>query len=184
MNIRIQYVLMVSEYLEGFDSVNRRQTMFIIDNLVSGIIFILGLFYIFYLKEVVWTVIGIVFCVLGIITISKPLRPVRLMIRSQFLKSNKARSEQKITFSNDGLDYEIENARSRIDWKYYEYFLEAPRTLVLIHEKRQYSVIPKRAFTDGDLSEIVAYLKDRYKDSPSPSWLRRSTSESAPKIIS
>lgn len=58
------------------------------------------------------------------------------------------RASTTFTFSEDGLHFVMGRVESRLDWKYYQRFLETSDAFILVYAKKAISLFPKRAFAD------------------------------------
>ena len=67
---------------------------------------------------------------------------------------------QKLFISHDKMRYEREDISSEIGWSYYKGFIETPNTVLLLYGKRNYSVIPKAAFSEGELEKFISLLQE------------------------
>ena len=67
---------------------------------------------------------------------------------------------QKLFISHDKMRYKREDISSEIEWSYYKGFIETPNTVLLLYGKRYYSVIPKAAFSEGELKKFLLLLQE------------------------
>ena len=67
---------------------------------------------------------------------------------------------QKLFISHDKMRYKREDISSEIEWSYYKGFIETPNTVLLLYGKRYYSVIPKAAFSEGELKKFISLLQE------------------------
>ena len=58
----------------------------------------------------------------------------------------------------------LKDIKSDIDWNYYKDFIETPNTVLLLYGKKQYSVIPKKAFDNTELGNFILLLKNKFQN--------------------
>ena len=76
------------------------------------------------------------------------LRP--LQIRFFFSRNPKLAERYHLTFSDSGIDFRTTSLESKIAWTHYTRLLENQALILLLYGTRMYTVIPKRAFIDGE----------------------------------
>jgi hypothetical protein len=161
MEISINYQMTKEEYLEGYDEYLKTTWHYWIDMFISVLILIYGI-YLLFLGTPIF-IFGLVIIIISLATFIKQFRISRLIIGNQFSRSLKAKTQQYIEFKENGLTYKIENVISEIKWDYYGRVLFTKNTIVLIYDKRGFSVIPIRAFKENDYQIIKEFLENRIK---------------------
>jgi hypothetical protein len=86
-----------------------------------------------------------------------------------YRRTDKYRQNQKVSFSDAGLAYTLQDVKSEIAWTYYAWFTETPRTFVLYRDKLQWSVFPKSAFGAEGLATVAALLREKLPERINPS---------------
>ncbi len=72
-----------------------------------------------------------------------------LQIRFFFNRNPKFLEKYHLTFSDSGIDFKTKSLESKIAWTHYTRVLENDLVILLIYGTRMYTVIPRRAFSDG-----------------------------------
>jgi hypothetical protein len=62
----------------------------------------------------------------------------------------KFKDEYRLDFSEEGASFQTEHLNSKLDWSYYNKFLETDKFYLLFYGKAMFSIIPKRAFTSDE----------------------------------
>ena len=79
-----------------------------------------------------------------------------MYLKIQFESDPKYREQQKITFTNKGLQYSTSKVSSNLEWGFYSALLESDSVILLVYSKYQHSIIPKRSFQSAqDLSDFL-----------------------------
>jgi len=90
------------------------------------------------------------------------LSPRPLQIRAFFKRNPKFLETYHLSFSEAGIHFETLSLDSRIAWTHYARVLENDRVILLIYGKRMYTVIPRRAFSDGSQYAALMSLVRRH----------------------
>lgn len=77
---------------------------------------------------------------------ARPLR--RILTRLKWSAEPFYRSEAIFTFTDHEIHFVMGRVESRLDWKYYQGFLETPDSFIFVYAKKAISLFPKRAFAD------------------------------------
>jgi|GEM_PF-6672547 hypothetical protein len=166
-SIEIEYSLSKGDYLEGYSFYGKKSVRRKINIACSIILIAASLVLI--LLSLEWSfdlfnfIIALFFAAAGISELTGIMNIGRIMASVHFNGNEKFRELQKIVFSNDGLDYETRGGRSKIEWSYYNKFLESKNTFILIYGKSLYSIIPKRAFNAVQLEDFKKLLAEKIK---------------------
>lgn len=72
----------------------------------------------------------------------------RLAMRRRWRSEPFYQAPTTFTFSEREIHFVMGRVESRLDWKYYQRFLETPEAFVFVYAKKAISLFPKRAFTD------------------------------------
>jgi hypothetical protein len=163
MDIKIEYILKKSEFLDGFDTYESTQLSFKIDLIISIFLTVVAIYIIFQNAGFSYILLAILFLFVGILTLIPRLRLSRIIVGLQFENNKKSNLKQVIEFSDEGLNYFIENANSRISWDFYSKMIEGKQTIVLIYGNRQYSVLPKSAFTEEQLIQFKEFCSKKLR---------------------
>ena len=154
MDIKIEYILKKSEFLDGYDTYESTQLSFKIDLIISPFLIALAIYIFFQNAGFNYALLAICFILVGIITLVPRLSLSRFILGLRFEKNKKSKLRQVIEFSDEGLSYFIENANSKLSWDFYSKIIEGKKTIVMIYGNRQYSVVPKSAFTEEQLIQF------------------------------
>jgi hypothetical protein len=101
--------------------------------------------------------IGVVCLVLGALVMLMVWVRSRLWRRA-FGKMRKYEDEVSFTFAEGGLTTETIEGSASIGWDFYQWFLDTPDFLLLYADRRSFTVIPKKAFADGESGRRVLTL--------------------------
>ncbi|MGE0103319.1 MAG: YcxB family protein [Blastocatellales bacterium] len=58
------------------------------------------------------------------------------------------RFEHLVTVTDDGLEYQMGETRSNLNWPFYQRMIESPSAFLLVYGNDSFSLLPKRAFSD------------------------------------
>jgi hypothetical protein len=87
---------------------------------------------------------------LGALLIVMALLSDHVLPRVWFRREPKFRDAYTLTFMDEGLDFRTSRLHSLIEWGFYRSLVEGPHTYLLMYGKRQFSAIPKRAFSSPE----------------------------------
>ena len=78
--------------------------------------------------------------------------------RRNFRESKLLANEQTLRWDAEALSFEGAVGSSRIAWPLFHSWLEGPKTLLIFQSRQIYHLLPKRAFSDEALAEIIDHL--------------------------
>ncbi len=103
--------------------------------------------------------VGVFGVVFGFLWFGYMLSAPRLSARRQFRNNPMAQSPITLTASERGLEFQNPHAESKIAWSAYVGWGEAKGVFVILPQPRAYMAIPKRAFSEKQLSEFRDMLR-------------------------
>jgi hypothetical protein len=86
-----------------------------------------------------------------------------LSARSQFRGSPSAKAPITLTATDEGLHFRSQQTDSKVSWSAYVNWVEEKTTFALFPHPRIFIVIPKRAFSAGQLTEFRELLRQKVK---------------------
>lgn len=66
-----------------------------------------------------------------------------------YADSAKLGNEYELTFRHEGIHFKTRDIDSHIDWELYDNWIEDDEFFILYYGKRNFSVVPKRAFSEN-----------------------------------
>jgi hypothetical protein len=97
--------------------------------------------------------------IFGILWFAYMLLAPRLSARRQFGNNPLAQSPITLDVSEQGLEFHNPHAESKVAWSAYVAWGEAKSVFVIMPQPRAYVAIPKRAFSEGQVSEFRDRLR-------------------------
>jgi len=97
--------------------------------------------------------------IFGILWFAYMLLAPRLSARRQFGNNPIAQSPITLDVSEHGLEFHNPHAESKVEWSAYVAWGEAKSVFMIMPQPREYVAIPKRAFSEGQVSEFRDMLR-------------------------
>ncbi len=161
----IEYRLSFEEYSEAASSFRKVNGLGIIRRIMQITTFGLGcicLYLYIEISDIFLLFLSIFLILLSILDFAMIIS--RIVSLTIYRRTNKYNTIQKVRFTSEGLEYNIENAFSKITWTFYEYFFETKLAFVLVYEKSLYSIFPKSAIAEKDIEELRSLLKSHLRE--------------------
>jgi hypothetical protein len=155
--IHIEYRAKLENYFEAakyFARIKKKRNIF--DRIMEIVLILIGIFQIVmgnFLLGIIFIVAGIIFF-LGFLEKSVTYLHFKIYISKLGI--------QKLTISQDKINYMRKDIKSEIEWNYYKGFIETPNTVLLLYGKKYYSVIPKDAFTNEELKRFIGLVSEKF----------------------
>ena len=67
-----------------------------------------------------------------------------------FRRTTKFQEQYRLTFSEEGLEFQSKGVESKLEWRFYTKVFENQRFYFLLYEKDLFTLIPKRVFNNKD----------------------------------
>lgn len=127
------------------------------DILASVASLLAGTYLLRYSETRVWGCVLVVLSVafLGMIGYIKFIVPANIYHAAQ----RKLSSEYWIQFRDDGMQFRYSDIDSSLKWSVFSSWLRDPEFFILYHDGTGCSVIPRRAFADGDDERLAKLLR-------------------------
>ena len=166
-SITIEYLPSIKVHLEAYSFYEKHTTQRKIDKVIASILIFLGFFLIILTIVITnnfyYLLLSLLFILFGLLEFIGILDIGKFITAIRFKKNPKFKYKQKIIFSDSGLHYKTEGIQSKINWNYYNRFLESKNSYILIFGNRLYSVIPKNAFNTNELKLFKNMIEEKIK---------------------
>ena len=157
MQISIKYTGKLEDYYEAEKYFRKKKKTYKIDKIFEILLIILGIYMIFMKNHI----LGGIFIILG--TIFFTGLSEKFVTKIYFTKYIKKRGFQELIFSDEKIIYALNDIKSEMKWDFYNGYIETPNTfLLLYHERKHYSVLPKESFSGNSLEEFRKLLKQKF----------------------
>jgi hypothetical protein len=146
------------EYLRAVNA-HQRTRMHVAADLAFSVIFLACGLWAFSAGGVANFWLGVALC--GIASALPVLAAIFYFVlpRTMIAGYERLRDEYQLTFSNDGVRFRTKGVDSRIDWCFYKSAAVMREFYLLYYSRRQFTVIPKRAFANpADMQALDALL--------------------------
>ena len=141
--ISIRYRLSESEFMTACNAHWSAQRTSILSNVITAaVMFVVGLVMLF----VVFWLASVLFAVGGLLLLITWLRS--LLWRKSFREAKKYNDDILVTINDDTVRVESAGGKSDLDWNFFTWYLDTPEQVLMYVTKRNFSVIPKKAFRD------------------------------------
>ena len=153
MPITLEYQLTAGEFLRGCERLWRARKQGSVVNFSLGVAAIIGGLVV----RPVFDLLG--WCLLavgGVLVLLVVIR--RLLWWRAFKTARKFQHPMEVSFSEDGIGVVTADGRSMLEWTFYSEYLDADDVLILCADKRNFSVIPKRALKSDEASSLADLL--------------------------
>lgn len=165
--ISVSYLPKMADHIEAYSTYQSHTVLGKTDKVVDFLAIIFGLAAIIFAGFNNWNltilIMGTLMLIIGSLHLFGVLDSGKFVAKYQFKSNKKFAEAQNITFNDAGLQYETQGIKSNIQWDFYNSYLESANTFLLIHGKKQYSVIPKNAFKKDDLEAFRRFLIANFK---------------------
>ena len=157
--IYVEYQADIKNYFEAAEYYRKnKMKKNIFDRIMEIFVVLIGI----YMLTIGNFILGIIFVVFGVLLL---LRILEKAVTYLYFKMYIAkRGTQKLFISNEKMRYVLKDIKSDVDWNYYKDFIETPNTVLLLYGKKQYSVIPKKAFDNTELGNFILLLKNKFQN--------------------
>ncbi|MDR3259693.1 MAG: YcxB family protein [Fusobacteriaceae bacterium] len=168
-SIYLEYIPELKDYQEAYSFYDSKSTIRKLDKLVAVFLMIFGIGLLFIIKRhgvsIMYLVLAIIFIVVGFIDFFRIVDPIKMIVSSRFKKDHKFMQLQKLTFTDDGIEYETNDVKSNIAWNYYRNYYESVNIFMLIYGNKlfEYSIIPKDKFDPETLVNFRKLLDKKIK---------------------
>jgi hypothetical protein len=157
--ISIRYRLSEPEFMTACDAHWSAQRTSTLSNVITAaVMFVVGLvtlFFMFWLATVL-------FAVGGLLLLITWLRS--LLWRKLFREAKKYNDDISVTIDDDTVRVESAVGKSDLDWNFFTWYLDTPEHVLLYMTKRNFSVIPKKAFRDTQqVDSFLEVVRKRLK---------------------
>ena len=153
--IKIEYYADIKNYFEAAKYYTKSKIKRnIFDKIMEIFVLLIGIF-MFTIGDFILGMIFVIFSLLFILRIFE--KGVTYLYFKIYISKM---GIQKLFISHDKMRYKREDISSEIEWSYYKGFIETPNTVLLLYGKRYYSVIPKAAFSEGELKKFLLLLQE------------------------
>ena len=149
----------LAEHLAAERLYYRSTFWFKVDKVVAIHLLIFGVFAVVVAGIRWWTVVWFPLAILEWFNLLS-FRP--LLIRFFFKRNPKFLEKYHLTFSDSGIDFKTKSLESKLAWTHYTHVLEGERVTLLIYGPQMYTVIPSRAFLDGEQHDRFRLLVRKY----------------------
>jgi hypothetical protein len=153
--IVVKYFPDVKDHLEAYSFYLKDSILRKISIICAFILIILGSFLgvvsIILRLDIIYTMLSIIFVIFGALELYG-INKFKIMLACK--RDPNFKNEQKIRFTDSGLDYETVGVKSKVEWNYYRSYKESDNTFILIYGKLNYAVIPKSAFCENDIEKF------------------------------
>lgn len=95
----------------------------------------------------------------GALMLSLVLFAVFLLPRMIYSSQPKLKSEYRLRFRDDGIGFQTDEIDAQLKWTMYHSWIRDAEFYILYHEKRDVSVIPRRALKDDEDEDLGALLR-------------------------
>lgn len=164
--ISVSYLPKMADYIEAYTAYKSHTILGKADKVVDFLAIIFGLAAIIFAGFNNWNltilIIGVLMLIISSLHLFGVLDSGKFVAKYHFKSNKKFTETQNIIFNDAGLQYETQGIKSNIRWDFYNSYLESANTFLLIHGKKQYSVIPKNAFKNVDLEDFKRFLKTKF----------------------
>lgn len=143
--IIINFQLDWREYFAATETLRANRYTIAPEKVVGGLLITSGAAW-FFIDNLNLLTIPIFTFGLAIIFGARPLR--QFVTRLKWAGEPFYRSNATFTFVDQEIHFIIGRVESRLDWKYYQGFLETPDSFIFVYAKKAISLFPKRAFAD------------------------------------
>lgn len=82
------------------------------------------------------------------------------LARTQFVKQPSAQGERTASFDSNGVKWQWDGGSSAVEWKTYIRWMEAKNQILLCSSPVQCAIVPKRALSGEQLSELRTLLME------------------------
>jgi hypothetical protein len=165
-SINIEYILDKKTFVQASRYYSMQMHRFLVTIIRPLLTFILGILEIFVSSITNWNQI---FIILGVLLVALSILDISGIIHNFifgiiYKKTAKFHSTQKIIFSDNGLDYTVQDAHSNIYWSYYQSFMESDTSFLLIYGKNEFSVIPKSSIKSTEVESLRKLMQAKLKE--------------------
>ena len=161
--IEIQYKISKELYLEAYTAYDDRTKLRKADKIVSILLLLAGIAFgilnYFGDFKLSYAIFSAALFLLGIAEWFHWTDLGKLIMVIRYKTDDKFKNHQTLKLSNALIEYSTEKITSTIEWSFYQKYLECKNAFLLIYGKRQYSIIPKAAMTEDQLTEFRKMLQ-------------------------
>jgi len=157
-DVKLTFRYLPGEYVRAVNAHQRLSVRLLPDLTIAGILAGAGfLTILFGTDQYFW--LGVLMCGTGLAFCALVIVILVVLPRAMLASKPKLHQEYQLTFSDQGVRFRTDSIDSTIGWSIYERAVEVRNFYLLYWARRQFTVIPKRAFeTSTDMLTFEALL--------------------------
>ena len=147
--IKLTFRYLPGEYVRAVNEHQLSDRRLIPDLIISWVVAGIGIWTIrFGTEQYFW--FGVIICGIGLAYSTLVAVMLVVVPRAMIAGNPKLRDEYQLTFSDQGVRFQTASIDSNLDWSLYQRAVEGRDFYFLYWSRRQFTVIPKRAFATAD----------------------------------
>jgi hypothetical protein len=156
--VTLAFRYLPGEYVRAVRAHQMQTMRLVLDSIVSAMLLVAGAAtLLFGTERYFW--LGVTFCGFGFALLAIIAAALLVVPRIALARSEKLREPYRLTFSDQGIRFETTSIESNLAWSLYARVIEVHDFYLLYWGRREFTVIPKRAFeTAADMQAFDALL--------------------------